>query len=996
MMTKKTLATLCAWAAGLLATLSAQTSTNLLDGAIPASWTSKPSPTEAGWTGAKGGAATALPSNARFESSPASYTLQKDGATFDGNFMFIRWDGYSGYYVYPVELEANTTYTFAMDCAYWNNMGNTGGSVTASVNTGALADGTQLAARSFSTREKTVLYGGEMKVTTAQGGTHYLCLTSASALYAIANLSLTKDDEQPTQVLAGDRTIADGGSVFVGGLKDGCVRVEGKTDLHVLGELGEGTPLDNATIDLGGGSAWLFFDYVKPSLVIASLLDRVTVNGAKARNKTNVRVAIYANGAVVIPFGESAKQACLTVWDGENFTGNSRTFGINTFYRDLGEWDNKVRSFRLRRGFQAVLANNANGTGMSRCWTASDGDVEVAAMPEGMEGFVSFVRCAKFEWVSKKGWAGGIDAPNLQNVTCFYDWNCGGNTQHPDYEYSPIHQKAGWPSWDALYGVNDVTVLLNYNEPDDRGQANLTPDYAISTWPEALKSGLRLASPASKDPIGSGWSRKFFATLDSLNYRCDIVAAHLYRQSMAGVNMRNSVTRTSSDAGGRPVWITEFNNGANWTNEGWPTASGTRVDPDGIPMLDADGNEQTVNRPLSPENAEKQRLWMDDIMNALDECDKCERYFVYNWVQDARSMILNGKLTPAGKVYAAHRTALAFSDRSEYVHRWRIAPPWVAASVAKDSRSVVLSWYDHNGETGKKYVVERKGDDGTFAAIAEAALGTDYAAGATVRLSIPLEGAASPTFRVRALSYKDTWSVYSREIGVGVDASLLPSTLSATKVTAQSVALAWNKSEAATSYKLERSTQPTTGFAVVRDGITETAFVAGNLKPETTYYFRLTNNIADSSTQPVSDVLEVTTKALAAPEAVAALTATPGDGQIRVEWAAVDDARYRVFRATGADGDFEVVKEKTSLLRYTDTDVEAGHTYRYYIVATNDAGESSPSAVVEASLPSPTAIAAPEADRAGTGAVHDLTGRRVERVVRPGLYIVGGKKVLVR
>ena len=68
-------------------------------------------------------------------------------------------------------------------------------------------------------------------------------------------------------------------------------------------------------------------------------------------------------------------------------------FEVEKYYRtaELGAtFDNKIRSFRLKKGYSCTLANNPDGTGFSRVYIASDADIEVPEMPEGLE-FVSFV-----------------------------------------------------------------------------------------------------------------------------------------------------------------------------------------------------------------------------------------------------------------------------------------------------------------------------------------------------------------------------------------------------------------------------------------------------------------------------------------------------------------------------------------------------------------------------------------------------------------------------
>ena len=99
-------------------------------------------------------------------------------------------------------------------------------------------------------------------------------------------------------------------------------------------------------------------------------------------------------------------------------------------------FDNKIRSFRLKKGYSCTLANNPDGTGFSRVYIASDADIEVPEMPEGLE-FVSFVRVFRWEWVSKKGICnGGLAA--ITNSSWYNDWAAGGATDNPDFEYVPM------------------------------------------------------------------------------------------------------------------------------------------------------------------------------------------------------------------------------------------------------------------------------------------------------------------------------------------------------------------------------------------------------------------------------------------------------------------------------------------------------------------------------------------------------------------------------
>ncbi len=118
-------------------------------------------------------------------------------------------------------------------------------------------------------------------------------------------------------------------------------------------------------------------------------------------------------------------------------------------------------------------------------------------------------------------------------------------------------------------------MFWGYNEPDHTDQAELYPIQAIRQWPELLKSGLRLGSP-TPDAIRKDWLVKFLELADSLNYRVDFVVGHMYWNGQSGQKLYNGVVDACTRLyGGRPMWITEWNNGANWTTENWPTNSGT-------------------------------------------------------------------------------------------------------------------------------------------------------------------------------------------------------------------------------------------------------------------------------------------------------------------------------------------------------------------------------------------------------------------------------------
>ncbi len=82
----------------------------------------------------------------------------------------------------------------------------------------------------------------------------------------------------------------------------------------------------------------------------------------------------------------------------------------------------------------------------------------------------------------------------------------------------------------------------------------------------------------------------------------------------------------------RPLWITEWNNGANWTSAPDP-------------------------------NERQQKAAVEEMIKMLDETPFVERYALYNWVEDGRMLVRkDNSLTPAGEVYRDKKSPVAFTQ----------------------------------------------------------------------------------------------------------------------------------------------------------------------------------------------------------------------------------------------------------------------------------------------------------------------------------------------
>ena len=449
-------------------------------------------------------------------------------------------------------------------------------------------------------------------------------------------------------------------------------------------------PLVNASVTLNHEDAWLFFDNIRPSEVIAKYRTNIFIGEAVLNPGGNGRVAIFKNGAVVIPHGYNFKP--LAVFTDENFMGDSTQLDVATFHNNLGDFDNAIQSIKLKRGYMATFANNSDGTGYSRVFIAGNEDLNIK-MPDLLINKVSFIRVFKYEWVSKKGKAGWN--PNDVNGTSYYDWNIGGSSSE-DVEYVTIRQNGGWPSWNAINSKQNVTHILGFNEPDHTDQANMTFQEMIDQWPEMMKSGYRIGSPAWANPWGGfgGNLFDFIKKCDELNYRVDFVALHCYWGGKSPQSWYNDLKYIHEQTG-RPLWITEWNNGANWTTEWWPDAS----------------------RAYTPANAQKQLNDIKGILQVLDTASFVERYFIYDWVQDCRAMVLNGQLTKAGEYYNANVSEIAFNKNKEVIPHWNYQNPELDYRYFSLRNSIRLSWTNSNGELIQQFILKKKVNNGQFETI---------------------------------------------------------------------------------------------------------------------------------------------------------------------------------------------------------------------------------------------------------------------------------------
>jgi hypothetical protein len=533
--------------------------------------------------------------------------------------------------------------------------------------------------------------------------------------------------------------------------------ISGKSDLRITAQ-SCATALNNSIIRLKSDDSWVIFENLRPSEVLDSLLKYIYVNEELAVNKNNVRVAIYAHGTVVMP--HTPQHRPLAFYTEKNFQGQLSTFPLYTYHNTLGAMDNTMRSFKLKRGYMATLATNADGSGYSRVFIADNEDIEFAELDYLLDETVSFVRVFPWEYVTKKGWCGagarGVTEVELIKGTWWYSWSADQESRI-NQSYVPIKQNQHWPGWSVINNKTVVNHLLGFNEPDRPDQANMTVAQALAAWPEYMRSGLRLGTPATASP--NAWLYEFVDSCKARNWRVDYVAVHAYWGNKSPQNWYNDL-RNLHRRTGLPIWITEWNNGANWTTESWPTP----------------------NKSLSPANAAKQLNDLKAILNVLDTASFIERYSIYNWVQDARAMILSGDyrvtvnpttgqndtvflengLTPAGVHYKNNKSRMAFDRRYEVIPTWKLSRnPTITLSYTATNATVTIN--DGNGEFYRGFVLEKKVGNEPFEVIVDSNNRTLKSYTEPINTSF---GAIN--YRVRAKLADGTLSNYSSVVGMDV------------------------------------------------------------------------------------------------------------------------------------------------------------------------------------------------------------------------------------
>jgi len=435
--------------------------------------------------------------------------------------------------------------------------------------------------------------------------------------------------------------------------------------------------------------AVLILDKIKPSK-ITTWLKYIQINGEKAVDGTNCQVKLYNLGCIVLPYAGGNKFKPLTVYSEPNFEGDMcNDFGLehtDGYMNTLtdAKLNNRISSFKLKRGYMVTFSLKAGGRGYSRCFIAADADIEMAQMPAIMNNSITSYRVFKWYDAGKKQLANCMNKTILDalNVQSSYDWGQGNSDFLPDYEWVPNHIYEDWPSSRAIGRTTQSPHTKTNNEP--RNSADDHPqdlETILGNWENMMRTGLRLCSPASWDGSdywnATGFLADFLDEIDKRGWRCDIIDLHCYWTEGSFGNMHNW-----SDKYKRPIWISEWCWGASWNKNG----------------AFADGATEAQTKEA-----------LERICTKLNNWDYVERYYYWNSERDP-SRLYNSSLTPAGKYYSEMNSGIAYNGKMNYVPKipTQYAPSDLVVSFSNSEKVATLQWHDSNGEMNNLMVVQRR------------------------------------------------------------------------------------------------------------------------------------------------------------------------------------------------------------------------------------------------------------------------------------------------
>ncbi len=279
-----------------------------------------------------------------------------------------------------------------------------------------------------------------------------------------------------------------------------------------------------------------------------------------------------------------------------------------------------------------------------------------------------------------------------------------------------------------------------------------------------------------------------------------------------------------------------------------------------------------------------------------------------------------------------------------------MAPPLGLVATAGDHQ-VSLTWQPSAGALTYTVLRSLSTIETSFAPIA-----TDVAA--TSFVDTGLINGTTYYYRVRAHAPGGTSGLSAKAYAKPVPPppASAPANFAAKAGNAR-VTLTWEAVADATAYRIFRSSDAAPEWKLVAK-VTTLTFKNTGLTNGVTYAYRVAaNNMGGDG--PSTDTATATP--VAAPPAPSSVSATAGDRQVSIAWTAVPEATaYNLFRSTRSGRTGVAIASAMTATSYLDTNVENGPTYYYYVIATNDGGQSPRSPEASATPEGAASVVDPE------------------------------------
>lgn len=348
----------------------------------------------------------------------------------------------------------------------------------------------------------------------------------------------------------------------------------GDSKLYVHGT----NPVDTeSSINITSYDAWVFMPKINANTAKVSPANQIRVFGNNITDLTNARIVQYYSGVAFVAYSNTYKP--LTIFEKEGFEGESgevEMYNIKAGTNIPGNLNKRISSFRLKKGHMVTLAEESNGTGMSKVYIASESDLEIEMLPAALNNRISFIRVSPWIWVNKKGTGG-----NIENIDASWYYNWGQTAvSYSDREYAPM----GWgkTSLDTQVKINAVVIkkrithFMSFNEADNcndqSGQFGglCKVDTAVLYHQHTMKTGLRIVSPSGREGTEHTWLKNMNDLAVPRAIRMDVIGIHWYDWGANPLNtpdedpvrifnrFKNAVIACYNRYK-MPIWITEFN-----------------------------------------------------------------------------------------------------------------------------------------------------------------------------------------------------------------------------------------------------------------------------------------------------------------------------------------------------------------------------------------------------------------------------------------------------